>query len=191
MHYQPRPDGLVSVIIDSNVWNLFSDLRIDLAIELPSDRFKLFIPREIEIELAAIPDQADKVDLKDYVRAQVAAGHVQTQRVFGFNHDRDDPERYGGFGVATWQSETEREFYNLIRERYLLGKKATKSKLSKNEGDAALGASSFFSIVLTCDLTPGPLRVALENGGKVLDMRRFPELGIALADYVMVCHHSP
>jgi hypothetical protein len=190
MHYQRRPDGFVAVTIDSNVWNLFFDLRLDLTTELPPDCFKLFIPREVEIELAAIPDRADKMALKDYIRVQVDAGNVQTQYVFGFAHDGHGPQRYGGFDIGTWQSETEREFYDLIRDQYLLGKKATNSELFQNEGDAALGANSFSSIVLTCDFKPGPLRVALENGGKVLDMRSF-QVGMVLADYVMACHHAP
>lgn len=191
MLYQRRPDGLIAVTIDSNVWNLFFDFRLDLATELPSDQFKLFIPREVEIELAAIPDRPDKAALKEYVRGQVAASDVHTQWVFGFAHDGDGPQRYGGFDVGTWQSESERKFYELIRDQYLLGKKATNSQLFRNEGDAALGANSFSSIVLTLDLKPGPLRVALDNGGKVLDMRRFRELGMTLAAYVTACHHAP
>ncbi len=154
-------------------------------------RFKLFFPREVEIELAAIPDCADKTALKEYIRAQVAAGDVRTQWVFGLAHEGDGPQRYGGLDIGAWQSETERKFYDLIRDQYLLGKKATNSQLFKNEGDAALGANSFSSIVLTLDLKPGPLRVALENGGKLLDMRRFGELARTLADYVTAYHHAP
>jgi hypothetical protein len=191
MLYQRRQDGFIAVTIDSNVWNLFFEINLDLATELPPDRFKIFIPREVEIEIAAIPDNAEKAALKDYIHAQMAALDVHTQSVFGFAHDGGGPQRCGGFGVGPWQSDTEREFYNLIRNQYLLGKKATKSQLSKNEGDAALGANSFSSIVLTCDVTPGPLTFALKNGGKVLDMRCFLKLGVALADYVATYHNAP
>lgn len=182
--YQSRLDGLIAVTIDSNVWNLLFDLKLDLAVELPSDCFKLFIPREVEIELAAIPECTDKRALKDYIRTQIAAAQVQTQWVFGFAHDSDGPQRCGGFDIGTWQNETERKFYDLIRERYLLSKPATKSQLTRNEGDAALGANSFSSVVLTLDLKPGPLTVAQVNGGKILDMRPFREAGIDLASYV-------
>lgn len=182
--YQSRLDGLISVTIDSNVWNLLFDLNLNLATELPSDRFKLFIPREVEIELAAIPECTEKWALKNYIRTQIDAAQVQTQWVFGFANDGDGPQRYGGFGFGTWQSETERKFYDLIREKYLLDKPATKSQLTRNEGDAALGANSFSSVVLTLDLKPGPLTVALTNGGKILDMRPFREAGMNLASYV-------
>lgn len=182
--YQCRVDGLISVTIDSNVWNLFFKLNLNMSIELPSDRFKLFIPREVEIELDAIPDRADKLALKDYIHAQITIGQVQTTRVFGFARDGDGPQRCGGFGFATFQSDTERKFYDLIRDRYLLGKTATRSQLTRNEADAALGANSFSAVVLTLDLKPGPITVALENGGKILDMRPFCEAGIDLASYV-------
>ncbi|WP_415540118.1 hypothetical protein [Gluconobacter oxydans] len=188
--YQSRLDGLIAVTIDSNVWNLLFDLKLDLAAELPSGRFKLFIPREVEIELAAIPERTDKQALKYYIRTQIAAARVQTQWVFGFALDGDGPQRCGGFDIGTWQSETERKFYDLIRERYLLGKTATNSQLTRNEGDAALGANSFSSVVLTLDLKPGPLTVAQENGGKILDMRPFREAGIGLASYVIAYYDA-
>ncbi|NLI27003.1 MAG: hypothetical protein GX413_06400 [Acetobacter sp.] len=182
--YHHRPDGLISVTIDSNVWNLFFEINLDIATELPLDRFKLFIPREVEIEIDAIPNRADKLALKDYIHTQIATGQVQVTRVSGFPHEGDGPQRCGSFGFATFQSDTERKFYDLIRDRYLLGKTATKSQLTRNEGDAALGANSFSSVVLTLDLKPGPLTVAQENGGKILDMRPFRKTGEDLASYV-------
>jgi hypothetical protein len=189
MRYQRREDGLIAVTIDSNVWNLFYELGLDLVTELPPDRFRLFIPREVEIELAAIPGRQDKLSLKDYIHAQMAKGDVQTTAIAGFAC-HEGPQRYGGFGFGTFASDTWREFYDLVREPYLLGKGATNSQLTRNEADAALGATSFSSVVLTCDLKPGPLRVALENGGKVLDMRHFRESGKALPDIVTVCYEA-
>jgi hypothetical protein len=188
--YQPRLDDLIAVTIDSNVWNLLFDLNLDLATELPADRFKLFIPREVEIELAAIPECTEKRALKNYIRTQIDAAQVHTLWVFGFDNDGDGPQRCGGFDVGTWQSETERKFYDLICERYLLGKTTTNSQLSRNEGDAALGANSFSSVVLTLDLKQGPLTVALANGGKILDMRPFREAGMDLASYVTAYYNA-
>jgi hypothetical protein len=39
--------------------------------------------------------------LKGYIRAQVASADVQTQWVFGFTHDGDGPQRYGGFDIGS------------------------------------------------------------------------------------------
>jgi nitrous oxide reductase accessory protein NosL len=92
----------------------------------------------------------------------------------------------GGFGQGTWQSQTEREFYDAIRARYLLGKPETNSQLIKNEGDAAVAAQSFFSIALTCEKPgkSGPLRFAAEHGGKVLYFAAFDQSRMTLKEYI-------
>jgi hypothetical protein len=140
LHYQRRNDGTIAVTIDSNVWNLFHDLGLRLVLALPPERFRLFVPREIEIEIAVIPDRPNKADLKEYIRTQVVESNVRTTAVFGFAHQGDGPQRRGGFGFGTFQSEQERQFYGAIREQYLLHKPLTRSQLSRNEADAALGA---------------------------------------------------
>jgi hypothetical protein len=106
--------------------------------------------------------------------------------VFGFAKDGPGKQRVGGFGHGTWQSQTEREFYAAISELYLFGKSEMKSELTKNEGDAAVAANSFFSIVLTCELpnTAGPLRYAAEHGGKILYLRNFDQSGLTLKEYI-------
>ncbi|CAH0355182.1 hypothetical protein [Sphingobium sp. CECT 9361] len=84
MPYTARADGRVAVTIDSNVWDQFFALGFDLAAELPVTRFALFVPREIEIEIAAIPDRPDKVALKAYIREQMRDASVKVSAVFGF-----------------------------------------------------------------------------------------------------------
>jgi hypothetical protein len=62
--YRTRTHGRIAVTIDSNVWDLFHRLDLRLSTELPNNRFLLFIPREIEIEIVAIPAHHDKEALK-------------------------------------------------------------------------------------------------------------------------------
>ncbi len=188
MPYTARPDGRVAVTIDSNVWDQFFALGFDLAAELPVTRFALFVPREIEIEIAAIPDRPDKVALKAYIREQMRDASVKVSAVFGFT-TQTGPQRRGGFGFGTFQSEDARAFYAAIREPFLIGKPTRNSQLSHNEGDAALGAASLASVVLTRDLKKaGPLRVARDHGGKLIDMTTFDRAGPSLASLIDTCH---
>ncbi|HEX3665927.1 MAG TPA: hypothetical protein VHU23_11910 [Rhizomicrobium sp.] len=118
----------------------------------------------------AIPDTQSKAMIKDYITQTIARCGIKTTMVFGFAREGPGPQRFGGFDQGTWQSQTEREFYNAIREPYLLSRSETNSQLTKNEADAAVAAQSFFSIALTCEKPEksGPLRFAAEHGGKVL-----------------------
>lgn len=188
MPYQRRADGRIAVTIDSNVWNLLHELNLALTIELPSARFALFVPREVEIELTAIP--GDKIALKRYVRRQLLEATVKVSAVFGFAAETA-PQRRGGFGFGTFQSEDARAFYAAIRDQYLIGKSLRNSRLYHNEADAALGAAALSSVVLTCDTRKaGPLRVASEFGGKLVDMTRFDNQGQSLASLIEACHSA-
>jgi hypothetical protein len=176
-----------------NVWNFLFDRKIDLASELTPDTFALFITREVEIEgMAIIPDSDLKTALKDYIVRTIVSCGITTTSVFGFATTRSGPQRLGGFGQGTWQSQTEREFYDAIRERYLLGRPERNSKLTDNEGDAAVAAQSFFSVVLTCEKPSkrGPLRFAAEHGGKVLYLKEFDSTGLTLKEYVTDFHRQ-
>ena len=188
MHWQytKRPDGKIAITLDNNVWNFLFEKRIDLALELPSEEFVIFITREVEIETLAIPAKASKTALKDYIARTRVSCDIKTTWVFGFGSDGPGPQRVGGFGQGTWQTRIESEFYAAIRERYLLGKGETKSQLTKNEGDAAVAAQSFCSIALTCERLDksGPLRFAVEHGGKVLYLEDFDQSGLTLKAYI-------
>jgi hypothetical protein len=188
MHWQytKRPDGKIAITLDNNVWNFLFDKNIDLASELPADLFTIHITREIEIETLAIPDRDSKKALKEYIAGTIASCGIKTTWVFGFAHEGPGPQRHGGFGVGTWQSQTEQEFYAAIRERFLIGKSQKNSMLSDNEGDAAVAAKSFSSIALTCELPDkiGPLRFASEHGGKVLYLESFERSGLTLRVYI-------
>ncbi len=185
--YVPRSDGLIAVTLDNNVWNYLFEKNVDVAGELPCSAFAIFITREVEIETSAIPDIEGKAALKDYIAWTIAGSGIKTTSVFGFARLGPGPQRFGGFGQGTFQSQTERDFYNAIRDKYLIEKPETGSQLTKNEADAAVAAQSFSSIVLTWErrTKPGPLRFASEQGGKVLYLRDLdpnkPNLGASVA----------
>jgi hypothetical protein len=180
--YTKRPDGRIAITLDNNVWDFLFQEGISLATELPAQEFAIFITREVEIETMAIPVDVSKCALKDYIARTMASCDIRTTSVFGFASKGPGPQRVGGFGRGTWQSQIEREFYAAIRERYLLGKGQTKSQLSRNEADAAVAAQSFSSIALTCESSKksGPLRFAAENGGKILYLEGFGQSGRTL-----------
>jgi hypothetical protein len=112
--YTKRTDGKIAITLDNNVWNFLYDRNIDLALELPRERFAIFITREVEIETLAIP-VATKAELKQFVARTVADCGIATTWVFGFDSGGPGPQRYGGFGQGTWQSQTERELLGLPR----------------------------------------------------------------------------
>jgi hypothetical protein len=184
--YTKRSDGKIAVTLDNNVWDFLFLRDIVLASELPAPAFAISITREVEIETGAIPADISKAALKAYIDRTIASCDIRTTSVFGFASEGSGPQRVGGFGQGTWQSQTEREFYAAISARYLVGRGQTRSQLSKNEGDAAVAARSFFSIALTCESPrkSGPLRFAAENGGKILYLEGFEKSGMPLRAYV-------
>lgn len=173
--FTKRTDGKIAITLDNNVWNFLFDQQINLAAELSSERFAIYITREVEIETLAIPNHKSKKELKEYIDKTIEACGIETTYVFGFAHEGPGPQRHGGFDVGVWQSRTETEFYAAIRERFLIGKSQKKSELSDNEGDAAVAAQSFSSIAPTCERPnkPGPLSFAAAHGGKVLYLATF------------------
>jgi hypothetical protein len=173
----------IAVFIDSCVWNeLFSD-NVDLAEVFPRDRCSLFVTREVEIELLAIPttgkDGTDNRPLKAYIADSIATHSVRTTSVFGFASIEPDGtlskvQVYGGFGQGTWQSDTDRRWYASDQVRSLVDNKGKRTTgLAKNQADASLGVRSFDSIVLTNEgqESSGPLRLAAEQGGRVVPAR--------------------
>jgi hypothetical protein len=145
-----------------------------------------FISREVEIETVAIPSTVTKTASKDFIARTIDKAAITTTWVFGFDSGGPGPLRYGGFDHGTWQSQTEREFYEAIRQQLLTNSGVKKSQLSGNEGDAAVAATSFFSIVLTCESPQkaGPLRFATAHGGKVLYLADFGTSGLSLQGYI-------
>ena len=69
----------------------------------------------------ATPDTEAKELLKGYIGTTIAQCGIKTTAVFGFATDGRGPQRVGGWDEGTWQSQTERGFYDAIRQQYLLG----------------------------------------------------------------------
>jgi hypothetical protein len=184
--YTKRHDGRIAITLDNNVWDFLFLNGLDLASELPLDRFAITITREVEIETSAIPDNPSKTALKDYIARTIVNCDIRTTSVFGFATAGAKPQRVGGFGQGTWQSRTEAEFYAAIKDQYLIGRPEKNSQLTGNEGDAAVAAKSFSSIVLTCELPKktGPLRFAAEHGGKILYLANFDPSELTLQAYI-------
>ena len=188
--YTKRPDGRIAITLDNNVWDFLFDRGIDLASELPSEDFAVFITREVEIEGSAMPDDPSKTALEGYIAQAISSCDIQTTSVFGFASPDPGPQRVGGFGHWTWQSRTESEFYAAIRARFLVGKRETESQLTQNEADAAVAAQSHFSIALICERPnkTGPLRFASEHGGMILYLEDFDTSGLTLKAFITACY---
>ena len=185
--FTKRLDGQIAVALDNNVWNFLFDRRLNLASELPSEEFEIFIPREIEIETEAIPPKESKVALKEFIARTIAECGIKTHWVFGFSTKGSGPQRVGGFGQGTWQGKTESDFYAAINQRFLTGQPEMGSQLTRNVGDAAVAAKSFSSIVLTCESRKvnGPLRFAADNGGAILYLDTFDGTGQTLKEFIV------
>jgi hypothetical protein len=186
----------LAVFIDSCAWNYLFKHQVDLMEAFPRDAYSLAITREVEIELAAIPDTGkdgtDKVGLKAYIAESIEKYRVSTTSVFGFATFEPDGslskvQVYGGFGQGTWQSDADRSWYDSDNVKGLLhGKGKRKSGLSDNQADASLAVRSFESVVLTDEVKTknGPLRLAAEQGGRVVYLADVEQSGLSLKDFV-------
>jgi hypothetical protein len=163
--YQRRPDGLISVSLDNNILDFLFDRRdsIRLDQEFPRAQFCLFIPREVEIEHRAIPEQR-RADLKQFIRDTIDSCGIKTTGYFGFA--TAEPQRFMPFGHGTFISLEEVARLEVLRKQFIKPK-LKGSGLAHNETDISLANSAFSSVVVTADKSP-PLRFAAERGGKVV-----------------------
>lgn len=186
----------LSVIIDCCAWNYLFEKQIDLGSALPKGHFSLSMPREVEIEIAAIPDTGkdgtDKRPLKAYIAHSISFNEIQTTYVFGFASYEPDGTQSpvqvcGGFDQGAFQSDVDQSWYasEEVRE-HLAGKKIRPSGLSQNQADAAVAVRSFDSVVLTneCKTKNGPIKLAAEQNGKVIYLKDVELSGESLADYI-------
>jgi hypothetical protein len=188
----------INVYIDSCAWNYLFENAVDLSRELPSSKFAIHITREVEIELAAIPDEgvdgSDKRSLKRYIQRSINVLPVKTSYVFGFQTLEPDGspspiQVYGGFDVGVFQSKEERDFYEepMVAQQ-LTNRKKANSGLGKNEADASLAAKSFSSVVLTNERKDknGPLKLAAEFGGRVVYLtNEVKPSGLSIGEYIL------
>jgi hypothetical protein len=176
------------IYIDSCAWNYLYDNAVDLGLELPLNQFTIYITREVEIELFAIPDIGvdgkDKRALKKYINQNINRLPVKTSYVFGFRTFELDNtpspiQVYGGFNTGTFQSGEERSFYaNPEIEQQTNKSKKTKSGLNQNQADASLATNERQD-------TSGPLRSALSLGGKVVYLEaQVKPSGLTIGEYL-------
>lgn len=190
--YEPRPDGRVSVSLDNNIWDWLFDRQdtFRLSEELPSDRFALVIPREVEIEHQAIPvHKPGKLEKRDFIAETIRSCSIRTVGYFGFAAPPGVVDRCLGFDCGTWMSDLERARAQAMR--HFLESKERPTGLAGNETDLRLAVLAFSSVVLTRDSEPGPLQFARQRGGKVLLVNDGHALPGCLAAAILATMSAP
>jgi len=176
---------MISVFIDSSAWNVLFEQRMDLNLELPPSEFALYITREVEIELLAIPDigkdDTQKLELKRYIAEAVGRGRVKTVGHFGF---REAGPTSMPLGQGTFQSKDERTRLDEFKGHFLNRSKRP-TGLAKNQADASLAMRAFKSVILTNDDKGGPIAEAARRGGKIVYLAGFDRNAVSLSDYIL------
>ena len=182
----------LNVYIDSNVWNFLFDEQINLAVDLPSDKFRLSIPREVELEIRAIDlsVKPKKAALKAFIEATIAERGVRTDAHFGFYNSDLPPgeQRAAGFGWGSFASSEEIESYKAMAQRIAArqpAKKRQSTPLYKDEADIALAVRAVHSVVLSLDAKGGHISDASQRGGKVVFLAGYKGSGLALGDFIL------
>jgi hypothetical protein len=181
-----------SLIIDCCAWNYLFEHQINLAETFPQNDYTLSVTREVEIEILAIPDKADKHALKAYIAKSIESSNVHKTSIFGFaTYDSDGNlskiQTCGNFYQSTFQSPNDRDWYNSDEvKNFLIGKAKRKSGLSNNQADASIAVRSFQAIVLTNEgrNKKGPLHLAAKQGGRIVYLSEVEESGLSLKDYI-------
>ena len=185
--FKARPDGKIALTLDNNAWHFFFKEEIDLATELPSARFAITMPREVDIEWQAAPDGGDNDRRKRYIEAALSSGTVEVRWLFGFSemNPASGPQRVAGFDQGVWLEEEEGAFVHRFQAHFATAAMRP-TGLKKDEADAWVGSRSFSSIVLTCESPDkrGPLKVAKRLGGKILYLQNMSKSGLSLREYV-------
>lgn len=177
--------AVIPVYIDSCAWNYLFDRKLDLLAELPASEFSLHITREVQIEIAAIPeigiDGSEKRPLIDYIRKSLDRAAAFKTGTFGFRTCNADGipstvQVYDGFNHGKlhrggFQSNEQRAYYASAAVRgHLTGPARKRTGLGRNLADASLAVHAEHAIILTAELStkPGPLRDASVAGKKVV-----------------------
>jgi hypothetical protein len=181
-----------NVCVDSCAWNYLFEHQINLAETFPRNDYTLSVTKEVEIEILAIPDKADKQALKAYIAESIATYTVRTTSIFGFaiyeaDGNLSKAQVYGNFSSGTFQSANDRLWYNSNEvKNFLVGKTKKKSGLANNQADASIAVRSFKSVVLTNEgrNKKGPLYLAPKQGGRIVYLAEIEKSGLSLKDYV-------
>jgi hypothetical protein len=180
------------VSLDNNIWDWLFDRQdtFRLSEELPSNRFVLVIPREVEIEHQAIPvHKPGKLEKRDFIAETIRSCGIRTVGYFGFAMPPGVVNRCLGFNHGTWMSELDRARTQAMR--HFLESKERPTGLAGNETDLRLAVLAFSSVVLTRDSEPGPLQFARQRGGKVLLVNDQHALPGCLATAILATISAP
>jgi hypothetical protein len=174
---------MIDVYLDHNVWHFLFERRLDLEVELPREEFCIYLTREAEFEIRSVPEE--EVLLKAFIYDTIAKCRIRTDLLFGFADESLplDEQRVGGFDQGRWVRPKEADFILDQRRIRLKGAKRP-TKLKKNEADISVAARSFYSIVLSLDGKPGPIKDAYRQGGKVVFLTDFDKSRMSLRDFI-------
>ena len=181
--FMVRSEIKFSVYIDNNVWDFFFDKEIDLAKELPPDKFHFCIPPHAKFEIDLIPD----LGKREFIRKTMNE-RVETKSYFGFaNPMRSDEEQLnGGFGDllnpdvgGDFAEIDESELRENLERRYLKNKKRP-TGLYENEMDIELATRSLHDVVLTLDK-----KRPLTKGYRVVFLNDFDQSNLTLAAFII------
>ena len=104
--------------MDNNIWDWLFDRQdtFRLSEELPSSRFVLVIPREVEIEHQAIPvHKPGKLEKRDFIAETIRSCGIRTIGYFGFAAPPGKVNRFLGFDQGTWMSDLDRARTHAMR----------------------------------------------------------------------------
>ncbi|WP_213948487.1 hypothetical protein [Luteibacter sp. dw_328] len=183
------------VYIDSCAWNRLHTLGVDLAAELPADRYQVAITQEVAIETELFRKSKPESDVLPYIDNALEAAQVKTSSWFGFAmHEPDGTvspyQPYGGFDVGTWVSENESAWLSQATVLAMLSKSQNKKgPLGANQADASQGARAFDAVILTDERRvrkngKGPLQLAAEQGGHVVFLNEVEASGLGLDAFI-------
>ncbi|WP_374556047.1 hypothetical protein [Aquitalea pelogenes] len=183
---KPNQDLPISIYIDNNVWDFLYERKLDLAAELPCEKFCICITREAEFEIPPIVNK--NPELKRFIDDSIEKCLVKVDSFFGFYNESlpQNEQRVSGFNIGRFASQEEINF--MIQQRIPLKKKHIiknqKTKLYKEEADISIAARSFHSVVLSLDAKKGPINDAYRQGGKVVFLTDFDSSGMALSEFI-------
>lgn len=180
-----KANNPISVLIDNNVWDLLFKHKIDIGQELPRPYFGLSITGEANFEIE--PLSSKKPELYDFIMKSIDSSQIEEDCFFGFYDETLPPEkqRNGGFGSGRFISQEESDYLAALNEKINRKSVRKSTGLFKNEADVSIAARSVNSIVLTLDVQHGPLKKAMDMGGKVISLKQFDPSGESLKEYIM------
>ena len=191
MSHKSNVEGKITVFLDNNIWDFLFTRGMDICAELPADTFDLFVTREGEFELDAIPDVdangVSKLPLKQFIASTRARCGIRVQSFFGYPDPRfpAGEQRVGGYDDGWWAPSSALDFIQAQRQLRPEKPNQRRSKLYPLEADISLAARSFSATVLTYDEKKGPLRDARAQGGCVLYISEFLDSGLTLQAFAL------